>query len=219
MEERSVSVARLNEEAGPIEIMSGDLRSVPDHPTVSTGCLYEDEFAEEEEGYRQYYEWAEGEEECSQDHDMNVLWHYDEAGNRLYRPFFIEQAFIESKEMSPSKENWRGLSDDQILWVYSEDGSQFVPEAFHYGLGDGVHWPCDVIFQENKDEYIVRIYQSKIHESTSWNDNGGPRFLSSYPRKSIRYFPKPYKSDAHLPSAFRHHIEIPDDIFPAHWKD
>jgi hypothetical protein len=104
-----------------------------------------DEFAEEEEGHPQYYWWAKGKEEWSNNHNMNILWHYDEAGNHVYRPLFFEQSFVESKEMSPSQESWRELSDDddQILWGYGEDGSQYVPETFPYQLGDGVHWPCE----------------------------------------------------------------------------
>jgi hypothetical protein len=40
-----------------------------------------------------------------------------------------------------------------------------------------------------------------------------------YPPASVRYFTKPYKSDQHLPGAFRHPIEIRDDLFPEQWKN
>jgi len=45
------------------------------------------------------------------------------------------------------------------------------------------------------------------------------RFLvKNYRRESITITMKKYSSDQHLPGAFRHFIEIDDDIFPEHWK-
>jgi hypothetical protein len=38
------------------------------------------------------------------------------------------------------------------------------------------------------------------------------------PRSALSFFDKPGRTDMHLPNAFRHVIEIPDDIFPERWK-
>ena len=40
----------------------------------------------------------------------------------------------------------------------------------------------------------------------------------SYPRDSIHFFHEKHGSDQHLTSAFRHHIEIPDEMFPLQWR-
>jgi hypothetical protein len=38
------------------------------------------------------------------------------------------------------------------------------------------------------------------------------------PRRAIRFVDKPYTSDEYLEHAFRHPIELPDNLFPAQWK-
>jgi SET domain len=39
------------------------------------------------------------------------------------------------------------------------------------------------------------------------------------PRSAIRYFDVPGTTDLHQPAAFRHHVGIPDEIFPAQWRN
>lgn len=39
------------------------------------------------------------------------------------------------------------------------------------------------------------------------------------PQRAIRYVDRPYTSDNHMTRAFRHSIQIPDDIFPQKWRD
>jgi len=60
-----------------------------------------------------------------------------------------------------------------------------------------------------------------IHASgdLTWEELKIPRIIKDFPRASIRHFYLPYKSDLHLPNAFRHHMELKDDIFPQHWKN
>jgi hypothetical protein len=38
------------------------------------------------------------------------------------------------------------------------------------------------------------------------------------PRRAIRFFDKPYQSDEHARSAFRHSIGLPPELFPAQWR-
>jgi hypothetical protein len=52
-----------------------------------------------------------------------------------------------------------------------------------------------------------------------WETNKLPRFLTKYPRSSIRIFPKPLHSDQFLKGAFRHHIPLRDDMVPEAWKN
>jgi hypothetical protein len=118
-------------------------------------------------------------------------------------------------------DSWQDWSDERILQVYGRDGSQFIPEhSRHYQHG-GVYWSCSVVREDNDGTYIVRVFPSSfaLHGTPEWYLESIPRFLTSFPRRSIRYFTQPYKSDVHLPKAFRHHIEIRDDIFPTQWRD
>jgi hypothetical protein len=39
------------------------------------------------------------------------------------------------------------------------------------------------------------------------------------PRSAIVFYDKPGMTDMHLPSAFRHLIGIPEEIFPKQWKN
>lgn len=218
------SVKLWNDAMGPIKIVSGDLRAVADHDYIMTGCVYWDEFAEDEEGYHEYYE----DEEWDDDYYMHfpeteVLWRYGEDGRRVYRPLLFETDDHDGMNMSPSDDLWQELSDEAILWSLSEDGSQFTaensPRRISFG---GSYWPCSVV-RENKDgSYNVRVFpkppKSRVPPPL-WFEEGLPRFLTNYPRESIRYFTRPDRSDMHLASAFRHHIDIPDEMFPPQWKD
>jgi hypothetical protein len=117
-------------------------------------------------------------------------------------------------------ESWQQWSDEQILREYGQDGSQFIPEHSPRYQNGGVYWSCSVVRENNDGTYIVRVFpSSNMHGSPKWNLECIPRFLTSFPRRSIRYFTQPYKSDVHLRSAFRHHIDIIDGIFPTHWRD
>lgn len=44
-------------------------------------------------------------------------------------------------------------------------------------------------------------------------------FFYDVPREALEFVYKAYTSDQHIPTAFRHEIEIPDEVFPAKWKD
>lgn len=219
------SVTQMNEEAGPVQIMSGDLRKLAEHERFTTGCVYQDEFSEDEQGYRDFWKAEEPEQGISiKDRPpgiptMDVLWRYE--GKRIYRPFDFDDSLIDEATMSWSADWWHHWSDEQILWEYSENGRDFTPEnnsRFRFG---GAYWPCEVIRGDVDGTYIVRIFPSKVPgiASPKWAEEGYPRFLTSYPRGSIRYFTKAFAGDVHLAMAFRHHIEIKEEIFPAHWKD
>ncbi len=43
--------------------------------------------------------------------------------------------------------------------------------------------------------------------------------VNSVPRQAIRFIDKMYSTDQHLANAFRHEIQIPDDVFPSQWLD
>ena len=71
---------------------------------------------------------------------------------------------------------------------------------------------------ESGDKYTVRVFQSKIHADTLWEDKKLPLILKDYPKESIQYFHHECSSDQFLPGEFRHYIEIDSEMFPSHWK-
>jgi hypothetical protein len=120
-------------------------------------------------------------------------------------------------------DDWDTLSDEEILKTFGSDGSRFsVPYP--------TLWPCSVISKDTRPDhhnddgsasttYTVRIFQSDVYRSADWSKRGVPYILYNYPRESIRYVTTPYHSDQHLPNAFRHAIEIRDEILPEQWKN
>ena len=116
------------------------------------------------------------------------------------------------------------MTDEDILERYADDGSFYRMDDDRL-MTEAPYWPCSVLFEEQTEEgeevtYLVRIKQHpSFSPPQSWDSNELPRLLFHYPRSSIRYFAKPYQSDAFLPNAFRHPIGIPDDMFPNQWRD
>lgn len=116
--------------------------------------------------------------------------------------------------------DWKVLPDDQIIELYADDGTPHRYNGRSYSRHwDRSHWPCTVLRQEDEHTYTVRIHQSPLESDTTWYRSGQPRILTHYPRTSIHYFVKPFKSDQHLPGVFRHPMGIPDGMFPEQWKN
>ena len=72
-------------------------------------------------------------------------------------------------------------------------------------------------------EYVPTYAVAEQHYSSDrQHDNPNPAMWiarSDVPRSAIRFFDKPHTTDLHQPFAFRHYIQIPDDIFPPQWKN
>lgn len=71
-------------------------------------------------------------------------------------------------------------------------------------------WECDVLKKISDSHYEVRILRRR--------EGKDDVLLTMFPRESITFIMKRYTSDQHLPGAFRHYIEIDDNIFPEQWK-
>lgn len=84
-------------------------------------------------------------------------------------------------------------------------------------------WPCDVVgIDSDSSDEDRPTYQTIVYEKGSIDDGREPkviRKLKNVPRSGIKFVDRPYHSNQHLPSAFRHYIPIPDDIFPLHWRN
>lgn len=122
----------------------------------------------------------------------------------------------------PNK-GWHDLTDEEILSKYAEKGDVFGYPRADLGYSkhdDTSHWPCTVLLPETEDgRYTVRIHQNPWEDEMEWEKNGVPRILTGYQRSDIHFFVQPYKSDQQLPGAFRHALGIPEDMFPAQWKN
>ena len=115
-------------------------------------------------------------------------------------------------------EDWKSLDDDGILELFGRPGSEYT--GTHKNKEFAEYWPCAVYMKDESDQTaVVRIFQSPSNEETEWDSMGIPRFLTGYPLESIMFFHGLYKSDQHLPHAFRHHIGLRDEIIPDHWKE
>ena len=134
-----------------------------------------------------------------------------------------------------SEHEWKEFSNDKILRVFSDPGTNYGYRDKYgssgYGYSrhsDNSHWPCSILREEGegKDEsgkpttfYTVRIHQNPFRSTTPWAKSNLPRILTSYPRSSIHFIVEPYAADQFIPGAFRHEIGIPDEMFPDHWKN
>ena len=135
-----------------------------------------------------------------------VYWHTDEERDEW--------------KLEKENERWHELDTESIIKKYAyRHGDTFRREQS--SVTDGSYWPCSIIEQNDEagDKYTVRVFQSKMHADTLWEEMKLPLILVNYPKESIQYFHHEYSSDQFLPGAFRHYIEIDDEMFPPHWKN
>uniref|UniRef100_A0A7S4IRF2 Uncharacterized protein n=1 Tax=Odontella aurita TaxID=265563 RepID=A0A7S4IRF2_9STRA len=99
--------------------------------------------------------------------------------------------------------------------------------------------PCDVIRradERNDSESSVRpandFYEARVRVEAEEEDDDDDDddevkmamikrtvVMSQIPQSAIFFVDRPYTTDQAMRGAFRHEIEIPDDIFPDVWKD
>ena len=114
--------------------------------------------------------------------------------------------------------DWESLDDKVIIEKFGEPGANYARTEANKDLAE--YWPCAVYTKdESNGTAVVRIFQNPTAETTKWISMEIPRLLTDYPMESIKFFHGPYKSDQHLPNAFRHHVGLPDDLIPDHWKE
>lgn len=144
----------------------------------------------------------------------------------------IDENEFEDESRNPNI-YWKNLSDREILEAYAIDvatnGKSFTHLKDRKPGTDGHFWPCSVLAKNNREEgddedrYLVRIYPSEFHRYRYGEENmehvADQVLLTNYPRSSIQFMTAPYSGDQYHPKAFRHHIEIRDEIFPEQWKN
>lgn len=88
-------------------------------------------------------------------------------------------------------------------------------------------WPeklaeCSVltrIYDKSTETYLYEVELWPDEELTS--ENGRPIKYVDYdvPHSAIRFVDKPFHSDQHIPTAFRHTIGFPEELTPPFWKN
>ena len=77
---------------------------------------------------------------------------------------------------------------------------------------------CDILHREEDEDGNILYTALMIYTHDNGEVEPGPK-LHKVPREAFIFVDKPYKSDMHLPDAFRFEIMIPDEIFPEKWKN
>lgn len=82
--------------------------------------------------------------------------------------------------------------------------------------------PCQIIQREDIDgkiAYTVIMKNWIGMKKEEMIPKNEIHVVKSIPRNAIRFVDKLYTTDMHLSNAFRHEIQIPNDIFPCAWMD
>lgn len=88
-----------------------------------------------------------------------------------------------------------------------EDGKYvFIPILRDWNI----YVPCEVLSKVHGKKYTVKLTKSDNENITVYN--------VPYPQ-GVKLVDRAYSQDWHLPNAFRHKIMIPDDLFPAQWRN
>jgi hypothetical protein len=96
---------------------------------------------------------------------------------------------------------------------------QFLYDNGEYAMLKNNFYPCEVLEYEEIDDdvYHYNVVITKPQEGNhkeSWS-----YLMTGVPRLAIWFADIPYSSDIFLSNAFRHSIGIPDEIFPAAWRN
>jgi SET domain len=129
--------------------------------------------------------------------------------------------------------------DDRSLLGDGETSS-----VYEWKYADGIYedtdnlYPCQVVDRVLVDEqdlseavgrsqsispvevlYSVRVSSTEEDDEDDDEDSGDTSYYVSVPREAIVYFDRPYTSDLFLRNAFRHEIQLPDEMVPLEWRD
>jgi SET domain len=113
--------------------------------------------------------------------------------------------------------------------------SPALPHAIYHWNDEDFGLACRILdrfvhFSENEQPssssmelYTVEIEYVEHHSTADEPDEASDTVVwiqrTDVPRSAIRFFDRPYTTDLHLVTAFRHYIGIPDELFPNQWKN
>jgi hypothetical protein len=104
--------------------------------------------------------------------------------------------------------------------VLSEAGYDGDDEAVEYYGGEDYVHACQIVQRFENDTYRVQILENEDDETA---EEGYREVYRIFPtilnRTAFVFRDEPYQRDHALPTAFRHEMMIPDELFPAIWKN
>jgi len=102
----------------------------------------------------------------------------------------------------------QGQNISSILWNFSASDSD---ELFRLS---SMSRPCTILEREKNSVESPDNYRALLDLT-----DGSKLEINGIPRYAIEFVDRPYCFDQLLENAFRHEIEIHDDIFPSVWMD
>jgi hypothetical protein len=99
-----------------------------------------------------------------------------------------------------------------VEWDYNNPQSRMpIQQMYH----PNQLRPCQILHrleikvqQQHRTEYVYHVQLIDI-----------PYIVHNVPRQMITFRDVPYTQDQQLDYTFRHEIQLPEDVFPQHWKD
>jgi len=95
-------------------------------------------------------------------------------------------------------------------------------EGALYGANASYIRHCEVLERKevmSNGKEIEYLYTVLLEADKDQPQNSYDRLIFDVPRKGIKFVDLPYQSDQHLEFAFRHEINVPDDVWPSAWMD
>jgi len=131
--------------------------------------------------------------------------------NHQFDTFAVRTA--DEQELDPYPDNLQ-IRCHTALVQAADSKAEYVWSQVDYGL------PCIVVdrFVEEggsaHDLYTVKVEWDEDEDNVvTWFTR------TDVPRSALRFFDLPYTTDLQQPTAFRHEIGIPDEIFPDRWRN
>ena len=106
--------------------------------------------------------------------------------------------------------NWSDKRDERMQWR------------------PGLRWPeqlaeCDILSRTYDPKAETYLYEVVLWPDDKNNalEDGKPHIYVDYgvPHNAIRFVDRPFQSDQHIATAFRHPIGFPDDMTPPFWRN
>jgi hypothetical protein len=103
----------------------------------------------------------------------------------------------------------RDFGEVRVWW---EEHSLMFMNAWEQSL------PCDILKRELIPSKESPSTTMEFYTANIIDEDNGEFVVVGIPRDFIYFVDAPYSADCFLPNAFRHHIGVPDEMFPDSWK-
>jgi hypothetical protein len=78
---------------------------------------------------------------------------------------------------------------------------------------------CKILEKRGNDRYVAQLKAIVNHNDDAYTTVTPGHILWDVPSDAFFFYDLPYTRDHYVPNAFRHAMMIPDDMFPAIWKN